>query len=59
MRDMKSFTFVANEKPVAPRREGVPVSRVCFYNIDTGDDPHFYAIELTEDNQVAWVDFAD
>lgn len=58
-REMKAFRFIASEKPSAPRRLGVPVARLCFYKIETADEPHFYAIELTEDNRVAWVDFAD
>ena len=56
---MKTFRFIASEKPSAPRRLGVPVARLCYYKIETADEPNFYAIELTEDNQVAWVDFAD
>ena len=58
-REMKSFTFVTSETPRAPRRLGVPIERVCYYKIGTAEDPRFYAIELTKDNQVGWVDFAD
>jgi D-alanyl-D-alanine carboxypeptidase len=58
-RDMKSFSFVAAEKASAPRRLGVPVAQLRFYKIETAEDPRFYAVELTEDNHVAWVDFAD
>ena len=58
-RDMKSFTFVMSEAPAVTRRQGVQVERVCYYRIDTSEEPHFYAIELTKDNQVAGVDFAD
>ena len=58
-RAMKSFTFITSDKPAAERRLGVPVARVCYYKIETPDEPHFYAIELTSDNRVGWLDFAD
>lgn len=58
-REMKGFTFVRSEEPNAPRRLGVPIARVCFFKIETNDDPRFYEVDLTKDNQVAWVDFAD
>ncbi len=58
-REMKSFTFVTSESPSTPRRQGVPIERVCYYKIGTSEDPRFYTIELTKDNQVGWVDFAD
>jgi CubicO group peptidase (beta-lactamase class C family) len=58
-REMKSFTFVTSESPSASRRLGVPIERVCYYKIGTKDDPRFYTIELTKDNHVGWVDFAD
>jgi len=58
-REMKSFAFVTSEEPAAPRRLGVPMARVCYYKMETTDGPHFYAIELTGDNRVGWVDFAD
>ena len=58
-RDMKSFTFVTSESPSATRRQGVEIERVCYYRIATSEEPRFYAIELTKDNQVGWVDFAD
>ena len=58
-RDMKSFTFVTSEMPRATRRQGVQIERVCYYRIGTSEEPRFYAIELTKDNQVGWVDFAD
>ena len=58
-REMKSFTFVISESPAAARRQGIPISRVCYYRIGTSEEPRFYRIELTKDNQVGWVDFAD
>jgi len=58
-RGMKGFTFVRSEEPNAPRRLGVPIARVCFYRIETSDDPRYYEVDLTKDNQVGWVDFAD
>src|SRR4026208_1065443 len=50
-REMKSFTFVTSERPSAPRRLGVQIERVCYYKIGTSEEPRFYAIELTKDNQ--------
>ena len=54
LKEMKSFTFVTDEKPSNQRRLGVPVSRFRYCKMENPKETRFYRFELTADDQVAY-----
>jgi hypothetical protein len=54
--NLKSFTFVADDKPPKNRNDrfGVPVARLSSYKLVTPTETRFYTFELTPENKVAW-----